>query len=217
MITKAALEKSLKKNLTTIEPIAKDANKKTEVTQIPNSKGGVDMKIKSETADLYMDTQFAAAIAAGVAESLSSHLKLSQYDGTKMYVTAGYFTPLVSAGVYVILDALYAKGFGENFTVTSGGKATYTGTVTRWFDVVCSISGDSAAADDYLFAFFKNGMIVSDSIQKRTISGSGDRDNIVLVDRVELATNDYLEVHAAPTLTNPAAGVTPDHLVMLVR
>jgi hypothetical protein len=217
MITKAALEKSLKKNLTTIEPIAKDANKKTEVTQIPNSKGGVDMKIKSETADLYMDTQFAAAIAAGVAESLASHLKLSQYDGTKMVITTPAFTALTTSGVWAQVAGTYIKSLGENFTISAAGRATYAGSYRRWFDLSCTLSGDSGFSAEYHFAFYKNGVILADSEQHRTISGINDVGSVTILDRVELNTNDYIEVWASVGASNPGGGVTADHLVMLIR
>jgi hypothetical protein len=217
MITKTALEKSLLKNLTTLEPIAKDANKKSTVTQTPNSKGGVDVAIKSEKADLYMDKQFASAIAKSVADSLASHLKLVQWDGTKMVITTPAFTALTTAGVWDQVAGTYIKSLGENFTVSAAGRATYIGSHRRWFDLIGTLSGDSGFSAEYHFAFYKNGVILADSEQHRSIAGANDVGSVTILDRVELTTNDYIEVWVSVGTSNPGGGVTADHLVMLIR
>jgi len=74
-------------------------------------------------------------------------------------------------------------------------RLTYTGTKTRYFNAISSLSVVSTAANkNFSFYFAKNGVIMPESKQTLRLASAADKGSITLSCNVELATNDYIEV-----------------------
>ena len=75
-ISKTALEKAIKKNLMTLEPMAKDIAKKTQATTNPDG----TVSVKSEKGDSYLEKQPANAFAKSIATAIDEHVSLYIHD-----------------------------------------------------------------------------------------------------------------------------------------
>ena len=96
-----------------------------------------------------------------------------------------------------------AGGLSSNFTESTTGRLTYTGTDTVPVSVSYSVSLDqtSGADRDLVTAIFKNGS-VSNGYAVDTAS-SGQKHNLSGVHTLTMATNDYVELYI---LNNGASG-----------
>jgi len=96
-----------------------------------------------------------------------------------------------------------AGGLSSNFTESTTGRLTYTGTDTVPVSVSYSVSLDqtSGADRDLVTAIFKNGS-VSNGYAVDTTS-SGQKHNLSGVHTLTMATNDYVELYI---LNNGASG-----------
>jgi hypothetical protein len=216
-ITKLALQKLLHNNLLKLEPVQKDIPVDAKVTQTTDAKGRVSVDVKTTDGDVYMPNQWALAIAKSISESLYNWLVGTQYDGVDAFITTPAFTALVTDGVFEKIEGTFARGLGLNFTVSADGRFTYTGSITKWFDVSVVLSVDSGFSGIYLFRIAKNGATLSASEQQRSISGVNDVGNVNVLDRVELKTNDYIEIFAAPDFTHSSGGTTAIRANVLIR
>lgn len=75
-ISKAALEKAIKKNLMTLEPMAKNVPKKSSASS--NSDGS--MTVKQEKGDMYLDKQQSTAYAKSIAKAIDDHVSVYVHD-----------------------------------------------------------------------------------------------------------------------------------------
>ncbi|MGQ3015336.1 MAG: hypothetical protein ACT6QS_16605 [Flavobacteriales bacterium] len=83
-------------------------------------------------------------------------------------------------------------------TMPANNRLTYTGTKTRRFQVICSLS-ITAASNNKVFSFFlaRNGTTLAESRQFLRLGTGADRGSVTLSCTVQLAANDYVEVWAA--------------------
>lgn len=107
-------------------------------------------------------------------------------------------TPLGTGSANALIvnfGTAFLAGPAERFNVANSGRITYTGTDTRFFNILASTySGQATAADKvYTFYFAVNGVIVANSASRINTKGTTNETcsvNCV----VELATNDYIEL-----------------------
>lgn len=114
-----------------------------------------------------------------------------------LYLTVSATT--VFSTVNVPVKALCTTIPAQLFRVTApiNNRLTYTGTKTRRFQVIGSLSVTSTAANKY-FSFYivKNGVVLPESRQAMRLSTGVDKGSVTLSCSVELASNDYIEVWA---------------------
>jgi hypothetical protein len=83
------------------------------------------------------------------------------------------------------------------FRVTSpaNNRLTYTGSKSRSFQVICSLSATQPNNNKY-FSFYiaKNGVVLPESRQEIKIINSTDQVALTLSCRVTMSPNDYIEV-----------------------
>jgi hypothetical protein len=74
-------------------------------------------------------------------------------------------------------------------------RLTYTGSKTKRFQVICSLSLTSQAANKY-FSFYivKNGVVLPESRQAMRLSSGVDKGSVTLSCTIPLSANDYVEV-----------------------
>ena len=83
-------------------------------------------------------------------------------------------------------------------TSPSNNRLTYTGTKTRRFAVICSLSTIASGNNKNLtFYITKNGTVLPESAQFLKFSAQVDRGSVTLSCTVQLAPNDYIEVWTA--------------------
>jgi len=79
-----------------------------------------------------------------------------------------------------------------NFTITTAGRATYTGTLTRKFHLAYTCSFDDDKNASLKFYLYKNGAINETAIVQTDVSNNGS--TIAFHACISLATNDYVEL-----------------------
>lgn len=107
-------------------------------------------------------------------------------------------TAIAVAGTPVLVAGTWAAGINSSFTVTTGGRMTYTGTTTEVVSAVASITLVPAlGVNQTLTAYIaKNGTPISNAKITRIVS-STESANVSLSFNVSLANNDYLELFVA--------------------
>lgn len=96
-------------------------------------------------------------------------------------------TPVKVAGT-TTSDSVTSK-----FTNTDN-KATYTGTLTRFFRVSATLSVSSGNNNQVGAYIAKNGTVINSSEVYGTTNGNGRFENITVQTIVSLSTNDYIEI-----------------------
>jgi hypothetical protein len=88
-----------------------------------------------------------------------------------------------------------AGGIPSNFTESTNGRLTYTGTDTVPVSISYSVSLDqtSGADRDLIVAVYKNGSVSNG--HSITTTQSGQKHNMSGVHSVSMATNDYIELY----------------------
>lgn len=116
--------------------------------------------------------------------------EVSQY-----YMNGNATTTTVSATntAYKVLGTTTSASITQKFTNTSN-RATYVGSLTRFFKVTATLSLESANNNQIGCYIAKNGIVLGESEVYGTTSGVGRAENIVIQTLVELSTNDYIEI-----------------------
>jgi hypothetical protein len=80
-------------------------------------------------------------------------------------------------------------------TAPTSNRLAYTGTKTRTFQVICSLSMLAASSNrSYSFYISKNGSLLPESKQFLKLGSNADRGTVTLSCMVSMNTNDYVEV-----------------------
>lgn len=115
----------------------------------------------------------------------STNLALATHGGATITIAASA-TP-------VIVGATWTAQANHRFTITSGGRFTYTGKGAH-LDITASISVDLASGiDDISFFLYINDVQVAASQITREVN-SGDIGNMSLIWSYDFATDDYVEL-----------------------
>ena len=103
-------------------------------------------------------------------------------------------TTIASIGVAVkVAGTTTSSSVTQKFTNTDN-RATYIGSLTRFFKVTASLSLESGNNNQIGVYIAKNGTLINESEVYGTTSGSGRAENIVVQTLVQLSENDYIEI-----------------------
>jgi len=89
-----------------------------------------------------------------------------------------------------------------NFSNSSAGRLTYTGTKTRMFHTAYTISAIDSKSANVSFTVFKNGAITSSQGGTVELDLGGTSNSTAIHIMVELATNDYIELYGRTSTAN---------------
>lgn len=115
--------------------------------------------------------------------------------GGNMYITTPIQTVISSTGVPVKVLGTTTSASLFRMTAPTDNRLTYTGSKTRSFQVICSLTAVQPSTNKY-FSFYiaKNGVILPESRQEVKLVNNTDQGPVTLSCRVTLAPNDYIEV-----------------------
>lgn len=171
--------------------------------------------MKNKVLRIVLSVLFIGALIAAPASStyITSEAILS-YGG--FYVSSAAASGQITATTYLILGGTTTALDLNHFTHTSPNRLTYTGTSTKVFDIVCSISFTSSQSNQIArFRIAKNGTAEADSEQATKLSTGTDLGSLTVIDEIALATNDYLEVYATLDVSTTDT-ITADKMVCLI-
>jgi len=98
----------------------------------------------------------------------------------------------------------------------ANNRLTYTGTKTRRFTVIGSMSVTAQSANkNFSFYIYKNGVRMAESEQAMRLASGVDKGSLTLSCTVQLAANDYIEIWAANTSDN--SSMTVETLNLSIR
>jgi len=98
----------------------------------------------------------------------------------------------------VLVAGTWAAGINSSFTLTTGGRMTYTGTTTEVVAVMASVTlaPSSGVNKDLSVYIAKDGVVISAAKISRQVS-STESANVSLAFNVSLSNSDYLELFVA--------------------
>lgn len=133
-----------------------------------------------------------------------------------LYLTSSTSTSFAGTNIPTkVLCTTTAVGL---FRVSSpiNNRLVYTGTKTRRFAVISSLSVTSQSANKYFsFYVYKNGVKLPESEQAMRLSTGVDKGSLTISCTVELSTNDYIEIWAANT--SDASSMTVETLNLTIK
>jgi len=123
-------------------------------------------------------------------KGIENTAEISQY-----YMNGNATTTTISSiGVAVkVAGTTTSSSITQKFTNTDN-RATYIGSLTRFFKVTASLSVESGNNNQIGVYIAKNGTLISESEVLGTTSGTGRGENIVAQTLVQLSENDYIEI-----------------------
>lgn len=101
----------------------------------------------------------------------------------------------------------------QKFTHTDN-RATYVGSVTRFFKVLATLSVESGNNNQIGCYIFKNGIELTESEVYGTTNGSGRAENVAIQTLVELTTNDYIEIYVENSTSTQNITVTDLNVII---
>lgn len=121
---------------------------------------------------------------------------VSQSAYGEYYLTSSATTNITSAASWTKVAGTTAAGELSNFTSPVDNRLTYTGTPTRKFFVSVSASFEATIGNEIRFGISKNNAApVTKTISSIDGEGAGDYSHVSCQGIIELATNDYIELH----------------------
>lgn len=149
----------------------------------------------------------------GVAAATAGHIYRANGTGSGAWVLLHpranfHYTDLTTPSVvaltatYAVIDDAATSINMENDSISpemtyANGRITYTGSLTRQFNIKVAVSVDHAAGvnRDLIFAIYKNGSVIDHGEMVMTAASGNKATGGVFAD-VALSTNDYIEVYA---------------------
>lgn len=123
------------------------------------------------------------------------------YGGAYMNLGTAAATTVSGAGTFYQTNwnSLGAASNVKNFTVSTAGRLTYTGTPTVHAHIACTISYSVAvaAAKELEFRIAKNGTTAAGSAVIVNTNGNTTKESTAIHWDAMMTTNDYLELHVA--------------------
>ena len=123
------------------------------------------------------------------------HISIAQYymqDNTTETVISTIDEFVKGAGTTT------AGSLVEDFDVTTtSNKAVYTGKLTNYFKIGCTISITNGSNKVHKIGIGKNGTTILSSQEHVTTGAAGRAENVFVQSIVELAENDYIEMFVA--------------------
>lgn len=133
------------------------------------------------------------------------------------HISNGGSTVIVSADEWTPIDgATYSHGLCRFFTQTNAtSEMRYNGVTPRRFIVRAVLSVTSDKADNFSFAFAKNGVAIeSSTIDKHIVAGT-DQTSVAIAWAVCLNNNDIISMVAKSSVQTNVS-LTNDHATMIV-
>lgn len=132
---------------------------------------------------------------------VESHGLTTQKDDVasgNLYVSTPGSTTFASINTAVKILGTTTSSNLFRMSMPASNRLSYTGTKTRSFQVICSLS-ITAASNNKVFSFFiaRNGTTLAESRQFLRLGTGADRGSVTLSCTIQLAANDYVEVWAA--------------------
>lgn len=85
----------------------------------------------------------------------------------------------------------------EGFDQTTSNRALYTGKLTNYFKVSCTLSITNGSNKSHKIRLAKNGTTISSSEEHATTGSGGRAENVYIHDIIQLEENDYIELYVA--------------------
>jgi len=123
--------------------------------------------------------------------------ELSYFDatGTTVDITSGLTGDTANLVVCTPTTVLSNDGAFDNGG-SNNGRLRYTGAVTKYFHVACTVSVSPATTnDEFVFGLAKNGTLIKASRVVQKMGATSDTQSTAMHVFVTLATNDYLELY----------------------
>lgn len=112
-------------------------------------------------------------------------------------------TTISSTGVAVKVSGTTSSSLTTQKFTNTNNRATYNGAISQIFKVVATLSLESGNNNQIGCYIAKNGTILPESEVYGTTNGVGRAENIVIQTKVNLSTNDYIEIFVEnETVTN---------------
>lgn len=111
------------------------------------------------------------------------------YDSTSNAVTT-----IVASETWYKLNTTTGAGYENNGLVHTNNRITNTGG-SKTYEGNAIISILAAVNNEVDFAYFKNGVIIPNTVQMSTVKANNKAETVPIQFTVELATNDYIEIY----------------------
>jgi len=133
-----------------------------------------------------------------------------------IYLTSGTTTTFSAMNIATkVLCTTTSAGLFRT-TASVSNRLTYSGTKTRRFAVIASLSVTAQSANkNFSFYIYKNGVKLSESEQAMRLASGVDKGSLTLSCTVQLAANDYIEIWAANT--SDASSMNVETLNLAIR
>ena len=136
--------------------------------------------------------------------------------GGNIYITTPIANPIAFANVPEKISGTTTAVNLFRMTAPVSNRLVYTGTKTRYFSAIASVSISSAASSkNFSFYIAKNGVVLPESKQTLRMSSSTDKGSLTISCNVELAPNDYVEVFVENN--TDLTGITVLNMNMAIR
>lgn len=133
------------------------------------------------------------------------------------YVSSAAASGAITATAFLIHGGTTTALDLKDFTHTSPGRLTYTGAVTKKFEIISAIAFTSSQSNQIVrFRVAKNGTTVAASEIARKLGTGTDLGALPLVFEVELVTNDYIEIFCTLDASSSDT-ITANNMVCVIK
>lgn len=130
-------------------------------------------------------------------ESIGLNTEKDDVASGNIYISSSALTTIATMDVPVKVAGTTTALSLFRVTMPSSNRLTYTGSKTRRFQVIVSITGTCASSNrNFSFHIYKNGSKLPESTQSMKLASGVSAGSLTLSCTVSLATNDYIEVWA---------------------
>lgn len=128
-------------------------------------------------------------------ESMGLNTEKDDVATGNLYVSASALTSFAAVNTPVKMLGTTTAANLFRVTSTLSNRLTYTGTKTKRFQLICSLTASQTSSNmEYSFYVYKNGVQLPESRQKMKLVNSTDRASLTISCTVSLASNDYIEI-----------------------
>ena len=130
------------------------------------------------------------------------------------YISAEVSTTIATPATYVVMASTTVAQTLKDFTHSTPGRLTYTGTATKNFNIAVSASTSADTNNTVVtFSIAKNGTADTSNIVDRKVAVANDHGALAIHVPVQLATNNYIEIYIT---ADKAADVDVDHGTLII-
>jgi len=112
------------------------------------------------------------------------------------YISSAAASGAITATAYIIHGGTTTALGLKDFTHATPGRLTYIGSMTKKFNIICSVDFTSSQSNQIArFRVAKGGTPDAASEIGRKLGTGTDLGALAIVHEIELATNEYVEIH----------------------